>query len=81
VRGMSTAQSIRRDFHRLGLFLAAITLLDVGGLGALMAFSPGGSTDSGGVSLAGWALASAIAVYTIVRAIGWVVAGFVGHDS
>jgi hypothetical protein len=82
---------ITRGFHRLGLFLAAIPLL-VGILWpAFLALSVLNVNRENGVSLhdfymntffpwVGFGLAMALplslAVYLVVRAIGWVVAGF-----
>jgi hypothetical protein len=73
---MSTAQRVSRGFHRLGLLLAANTLLVVGGsftLVYLHAPNGGGSDWVAGMLIA---LFLSVAVYGVVRTIGWVVAGF-----
>jgi hypothetical protein len=82
---MSTAQRVSRGFHRLGLLLAAILFL----MGLVMVVADGVHLRLwetklsdlpvviGGVliGLLGLSLAC-LAVYGIVRAIGWVIGGF-----
>jgi len=76
---MSASQKLSRGFHRLALFLAAIPLL-VGGyfsvFSALLEPSYAGHRLfplSIGFAIT---LAVTLAVYGVVRAIGWVVGGF-----
>jgi hypothetical protein len=80
---MATSQRLSRGFHRLGLFLAAIVLAI--GLGVSVAdivrLGPWGQDDIpvlilgvvSGLIILGLAC---LAVYGIVRAIGWVIGGF-----
>ena len=73
---MATSQKLSRDFHRLGLVLAAIPL--VLGLG-WTALTPVIYSNMFPHALTGIAttFAATLAVYGIVRAIGWVIGGFV----
>ena len=69
---MATSQKLSRDFHRLGLVLAAIPL--VLGLG-WTALTPVIYSNMFPHALTGIAttFAATLAVYGIVRAIGWVI--------
>ena len=73
---MATSQKLSRDFHRLGLVLDAIPL--VLGLG-WTALTPVIYSNMFLHSLTGIAatFAATLAVYGIVRAIGWVIGGSV----
>ena len=64
---MSTPQRISRGFHRLGLLLAVLWLLINLGMGLV---------EEQLVSFAIMGLISGAIIYAIVRAIGWVVGGF-----
>ena len=72
---MATSQKVSRDFHRLGLVLAAIPL--VLGLG-WTALTPVIYSNMFPHALTGivTTFAATLAVYGIVRAIGWVIGGF-----
>jgi hypothetical protein len=78
---MAASLRLSRGFHRLALFLAAIPLLI--GIAFLFIAILGASAGDVGKLAPRWALGSAItlaislAVYGIVRAIGWVIGGFV----
>ena len=72
---MATAHRLSRGFHQLGIVLAAIPLV----LGiAWTALAPVIYSWHDPHALAGIAgtFAASLAVYGIVRAIGWVISGF-----
>lgn len=75
---MSTSQRVSRGFHRLALFLAAIPLLIGTYFSIVIAYS--GSSTEGDVTFTqarlAITLAVSLAVYGVVRAIGWVIGGF-----
>ena len=82
---MATSQGIRRGFHRLGLILAALLL--VAGLAMMVVDAvhlklwDASLSDLpvvvGGVLIGLFGLGLAcLAVYGLVRAIGWVIGGF-----
>jgi hypothetical protein len=73
---MSTSQRISRGFHRLGLLLAANTLLVVGGFFTLVYLHAPNGGGSGWVAGMLIALFLSVAVYGVVRSIGWVIGGF-----
>jgi hypothetical protein len=83
---MSTSQRVSRGFHRVGLFLAAITML-VGFLviGLDVVHLKLWDIRLGDVPMVAVALLigllevslACLAVYGLVRAIGWVISGFV----
>ena len=77
---MATSQKLCRDFHRLGLVLAAIPL--VLGLG-WTALTPVIYSNMFPHALTGIAttFAATLAVYGIVRAIGWVIGGLAAHKK
>ena len=71
---MAASQRVSRGFHRLALVVAAISLL-VGGVSS--AYVAVMEADYAlGIILFAFALAASLAVYGIVRAIGWVIGGF-----
>ena len=75
-----SAQKISRGFHRLGVFLAAIPLLAGGAWTIFWTLEPE-AADFGNKFLdlgVGFAisLVTSLAVYGVVRAIGWVIGGF-----
>ena len=80
---MSASQRVSRGFHRLGLFLAAIPLLVGGALVITSAIDkvPEFSWLSAFAASVEWlglaiTLAVTLAVYGLVRTIGWVIGGF-----
>jgi hypothetical protein len=73
---MSTAQRVSRGFHRLALVLAAVTLLYFASLLVGGWLDPNFHSYDFSV-LALFALACAGGVYVLVRAIGWVIGGFI----
>jgi len=66
----SQRQRLSRGFHRLGLSLAAIPLLVVGC--AFIAGDPGADL----LPTLAITLAISLVVYCVIRAIGWVISGF-----
>jgi hypothetical protein len=90
---VGTSQRVSCGFHRLGLFLAVIPLLAAAAVSAHWVFIRwmtnanwhdlwAGTTLYQALAItlepAALALPVSLAVYGVVRAIGWVVAGFVG---
>jgi hypothetical protein len=63
---------LRRGSHRLGVFLAGVTML----LGIGMAAIVLRDGVAGSLLMLGFTLGGSLAIYGLVRAIGWVVAGF-----
>ncbi len=67
------SKSIHRGFHRVGAVLAGLVIL-------LVAIT----TANGGLGATSWiaglgiALAVAVTLYALSRAIGWIIAGFAG---
>ena len=71
---MSTSQRISRGFHQLGIVLAAIPLvLGIAWTALAPVMYPGIIPPLAGIA---GTLAASLAVYAIVRAIGWVIGGF-----
>jgi hypothetical protein len=71
---MSTSERVSRGFHRLELFLAAIPLLAGGVFATYLAVDTANITPLvRGLPIT---LAVTLAVYGVVRAIGWVIGGF-----
>lgn len=79
---MGTSQRVSRGFHRLGLFLAAVPPLLVASFCLFVAVRAAFFGGLASVSLSQvittllMAFAVSLAVYGLVRAIGWVVGGF-----
>ena len=72
---MAASQRLNRGFHQLGIALAAIPLVLGIALTTLApVMYPGMIPPLAGIA---GTLATSLAVYTIVRAIGWVIGGFV----
>ena len=71
---MSTSQRVSRGFHQLGIVLAAIPLvLGIAWTALTLVMYPGMIPPLAGIA---GTLAASLAVYAIVRAIGWVIGGF-----
>ena len=74
---VGTSQRVSRGFHQLGTVLAAIPLVLGIALTALApVMYPGMIPPLAGIA---GTLAASLAVYGIVRAIGWVIGGFVAN--
>ena len=72
---VATSQRLSRGFHQLGLVLAAIPLVLGRAWTALTPLMYSEMFKDGLIGIAG-TLAATLAVYGIVRAIGWVIGGF-----
>ncbi len=78
---MVASQKLSRGFHRLGLFLAAIPLLWVGLTIMAVGFRAGWASavdlpSSEVLTTLLVTLGASLALYGVVRAIGWVIGGF-----
>ena len=71
---MATSQRLSRGFHQLGIVLAAIPLvLGIAWTALALVIYPGTIRPLAGIA---GTFAASLAVYVIVRAIGWVVGAF-----
>ena len=71
---MAASQRLSRGFHQLGIVLAAIPLvLGIAWTAFAPVMYPGLIPPLAGIA---GTLAASLAVYAIVRAIGWVIGGF-----
>ena len=71
---MSTSQRVSRGFQHLGIVLAAIPLvLGIAWTARASVMYPGMISPLTGIA---GTFAASLAVYAIVRAIGWVIGGF-----
>ena len=71
---MAASQRLSRGFHQLGIVLAAIPLvLGIAWTALALVIYPGTIRPLAGIA---GTFAASLAVYVIVRAIGWVVGAF-----